>query len=170
MNAQTIPTSKPGINIPPALSPKLERAALLFFLVHECLNLKTCLVQDLQHHLKLTIAEIERREIRSIPSDAFNVSISTECLKKFGPTRLLASEVFYSFTRSGSVCTCEDWSNTCQCHLETWRLDVQPIYERGLLLPLRDRRGWYSDLLCFRDARDQKPFIVKLRADKEVGA
>jgi hypothetical protein len=164
-------SSRSGIKLAPALSPKLERAALLFFLVHDCLSLKKSAVQDLQHHLKWSIAEIERHEIRSIPSDVANLIISTECLKKFGPSRLLASEMFYSFSRAGAICTCSEWSDICQCDLETWRLDVAPLYGRGLILPLRHKRyGFYSDLLVYRHPRDEQPFIVKLRADEEVAA
>jgi hypothetical protein len=161
----TILRSKSGIKVNPTLWPSIERSALLYFLIHDCLKLTKDSVGDLQQHWKYSVAEIEKSRVKSIPTDPANVVISGECLKRFGPSRLLASKMFYSFTRSGSICTCDDWTaGACQCEGEAWLLDVAgSIYPRGLLLPIRDHRGWYSDLLCFKSVRDQNPFILKVR-------
>lgn len=171
MDAQNISKAETGIKVPAALWPRIERAALLYFLIADCLSLTKDSLRDVQRHFKYSTAEVENYQIRSVPSRPANIVIAGECLKKFGPARLLASGLFYSFSREGSICTCEDWSNTSECAREAWLLDVDgSIYPRGLLLPIRDSRGWYSDLLCFRNVQDKKPFVLKVRAEQEVAA
>jgi len=168
MSAQNIqPSSRPG----KPTQQEIEKAGVLFFVVHECLSLRAALVRDLGCHQNLTLSEIEAYRIRSIPSEVENIILSKECLERFGPAVLRGTDLFYSFSRKGSVCSCLDWSDVCHCHLETWRLDVQPLYERGLILPIRDRRyGFYTDLMVFRHCRDEKPFVLQLRADQELAA
>jgi hypothetical protein len=155
---------------------QLEKAAVLAFLIFDCLNVTKEIAGDLARFHKLTLTDIDRYDIRAIPTELQNLIISHESLNKFGPAILQRSNLFYSFNRSGDVCDCFDWRDDCCCDLKTWRLDLNAsLSHRGLLLPIRDRQyGFFSDLLVFRHARDQKPFTLRLRSennrDREIAA
>src|SRR5262245_34806205 len=111
--------NKPSTPLVKPSQRQLEKAAVLFHLIHNCLTLSREALSDLEHQ-GFTLAEIEGHEIRSIPSETQNIVLSHECLKLFGPSILLASGLFYSFTRSGCICTCLDWSDQCACDGESW--------------------------------------------------
>lgn len=149
----------------------LQRAGLIAELVYNCLSITADTVRDVQHHFNLTVAEIEGFNVRSVPTQAQNIIISHSCLDSFGPDALTASGLFYSFTREGSVCTCFDWSTQCHCVGETWRLDVSPTYQRGVLFPVKDTRfGVFTDLLVYRHVRDEVPFSLRVHADRRLVA
>lgn len=152
-------------------NPRLQRAGLIAELIYNCLPLTSDTVRDVQHHYNFTTSEIEGFCIRSVPTQAQNIIISHSCLDKYGPDALVASGLFYSFTRAGSVCFCLDWSDRCHCDSETWRLDISPSYQRGLLLPVRDKHyGFFTDLMVYRHVRDTSPFALRVRADRELAA
>lgn len=150
----------------PALRAKVERGALIGYLVLECLSLHDASAQDIEKHHSLTSLDLERRHLRSIPSDSENMVLSHECLNRFGADVLARSGLFYSFKRTRSTCYCSELFNLCICDRSTWRLDLNPMLaHRGVLLPLRDSQyGFFNDVLVFRHVRDEKPFPLKVGA------
>lgn len=152
------------------VSVKLIRAALIWSLVTDCLSIKASLVRDLNRDLGLSLAQIEERKIRSVPCDRQNAIISSMLLDRYGAERLAASGLFYCFNRAGCVCDCEGSQDGCTCDLPSWRLDVDPRYERGLLVPIINTVGLYTHLLVYRTVEDTSPFALRVRADLEVAA
>jgi hypothetical protein len=159
-------------NLSPELRAKVERAGLIAYLVFECLNLSEGLARDLEHHYNFSASDFSRYHVKSIPKDSANAVIAHACFDRFGETILNASNLFYAFDRSSGPCYCPEWSDHCHCHLKTWRLDLSAkLSSRGFLLPLRDRRyGFFTDLLVFRHVRDERPFRLNVRSDREVAA
>lgn len=150
---------------------QLQRAAVIAFLVHDCLSLLEVLARDLERHYRFSSSDFVRYQVRSIPTEIENIILSHSCVDRFGPAVLSASNLFYNFVRR-SPCDCLEWTDKCCCHLKTWRLDLDPrLAPRGLILPLRDRQyGFFTDLLVFRHVRDEKPFRLQLRSEREVAA
>ena len=151
---------------------KWARPALIYFLVENCLSVTVDLARNLEKHYGLSVQDVDRLSIRSIPSDIENLIASHACLEWFGPDGLIASNLFYKLDRTGGECLCLEWRDDCVCSLPCWRLDINPAYQRrGFLFPVRDkRRGHFTDLLCFRHARDERPFSVELRAERKAAA
>lgn len=118
---------------------------------------------------QISVFDLERRRVRSIPDDQWNAVISHDCLARVGPTVLRESGLFYNFTRG---CDCSEWSNICECSLSpTWRLDLNPaLAVRGMLLPIHGPEGFFVDLLVFRHIRDERPFRLEVRANKGMAA
>ena len=159
-------------NLSPERRARVERQCVIAFLVFECLpDLSEEVIRAIEEHHKLSPVDITRRQIKAIPTEDRNMMIAHDCLARYGPDLLQASSMFYGFTRRGPCDYCEG-RDLCCCDLETWRLDIDPrLSKRGIVVPVLDRRsGFFDDLLVFRHAQDDHPFILKVRANTEAAA
>lgn len=145
----------------------LATAGVYAFLITECLNLYQDTARDIERHCGISETEAWRLGIRSAPSLISNLVSSQACSAKFGGDVLTHVPGFYSYNRSRTECNCLEWSSSCVCHLETWRLDLRPeLSARGFILPVMHPRLFFESLHVFRDVRDQRGFTLQLRAER----
>jgi hypothetical protein len=155
----------------PALRDLMPRAAVHSYLIFNCFSLGESTAKSIERDWQLSHAEIERFSIRSCPSRVGNLLSSLACLKRFGRDALLGTPGFYAFTRESEPCFCLEWSDSCVCALESWRLDIDPrLADRGLVLPVRHSRYpmIFEALRVFRDTRDPQGFLLKLRTERQA--
>lgn len=133
---------------------KWARPALIAYLIDQCLSVTVDLAQTLEFHRGLSIQDIDRLGIRSIPSYIANLVISDECLKAFGPEVLRASDLFFAIAD------------------DPWLLDIDEDHrDRGLLMPIMHKTHSYPiDLLLLRHLKDRRPFSIRVRADRKAAA
>jgi hypothetical protein len=129
---------------------QLRRAAVLQFLVRECLGLHVSTLRDVEQVWGIDRLDIDRLGIASPPSHTFNVIGSGECARKFGDL----SNVPGFYRCDGS-----------------WFIDVdERLARRGVVLPVRDRQrpNLIVDLQIFRHVRDSRPFLLRVRAERQA--
>lgn len=155
-----------AMQIDTALRQKLAIPAVHGYLVHFCLNLYEHSAKDIEQHWTISADEAYRLGVRSVPGLAGNLVAAQACVEKFGAEIVQSVPGFYHFNRVGSVCICHEWTDLCVCDLPAWRLDIDFCWSRrGLLLPVRNERGWIVNLKVFRHAQDRHPFTLKVRRE-----
>jgi hypothetical protein len=147
-----------------SLKRQLETPAVYAQLIFFCFELFTHTAQDIEKHWMMGAREAYALGVRSTPSLLGNLLASESCVEKFGADTLTRVPGFYPYSRTGSLCNCLDWRDNCICDRQIWRLDIDP-FPRGLIVPERNERGWFTSLKIFRHARDQKPFRLKVRRE-----
>jgi hypothetical protein len=147
-----------------ALRRQLEVPAVYAYLIFACFDLFTHSQQDIEKHWSISADEAYRLGIRSVPSLIGNLIASQSCVEKFGAETVSNVPGFYSFTRTGQLCTCLEWNNFCCCDLPVWRLDLDS-FPRGLIVPQRNSRGWFESLKIFRHVNDAHPFTLRVRRE-----
>ncbi|MEP6742133.1 MAG: hypothetical protein ABJB61_06495 [bacterium] len=149
-----------------ALRRQLEGPAVLAYLIYFCLDLFKDSERDIEEHWGMDGNEAFSLGIRSVPSLVGNLVAAQACAEKFGPDMIGQTAGFYKFNRSDQVCCCNQFSDLCVCELSSWRLDIDfYLSKRGLLLPVRDKRGLIVTLKVFRDAQDERPFTLRTRRE-----
>ncbi len=132
--------------------PKLRRAAVYEYLVRDCLNLYVDSLSDIERVWGLDREDVDRLGIVSCPSEVGNIIGAGACAQRFG--ELFDVPGFYRC----SGC---------------WWLDLDArLARRGLIVPVRDSRwpSLMSGLRIFRHVRDQRPFILRVRAERREAA
>lgn len=128
------------------LPAKMRQAAVYFYLICECLSITVDTMRDATHVWGLQEEDVFRLAIRSCPSKVTGLIAASACAEKFG--KLFDIPGFY-------LC------NGC------WWLDVDSrLSHRGLLVPVRDSRLWIVGLHVFRHARDERPFMLRVRPER----
>lgn len=154
----------------PALRELMPRAAVHSYLIHNCFSLREDTAKAIERDLGYSPAEIiDRFSVRSCPANVGNLLASAACLKRFGRDALLGTPGFYPLTRESEPCFCLEWRSDCVCALESWRLDLDPrLTDRGFILPIRHSRYpmIFEALRIFRDTRDPRGFLLKVRRDE----
>ena len=126
------------------LSPQVFRAAVFYYLVHECLNLYVDTMKDIERVWGLEEEEVFRLGICSCPSQVNNLIAASACAERFG-----------ELTRLPGFYLCDG----------CWWLDIDANLScRGLFVPVRDSRLWIVGLRVFRNVRDERPFMLRVRA------
>src|SRR5262249_20053017 len=126
----------------------VRRAAVLSYLVRDCLGLTVDAVKDLER-AGFDLSEIELLGIRSCPSRTFNLIGAGACYERFGDL----SDIGF-FYKCGAC----------------WWIDLdERLSRRGLVFPLRETRyGLINDLLIFRHAADPHPFKLRFRRERRA--
>lgn len=157
-------------SLSPALRELMPRAAVYSELIHNLLSLREDTAKAIERDLGYSSAEIvDRFSVRSCPSHVGNLLASAACLKRFGRVALLGTPGFYPFTYESEPCFCLEWRSDCVCALESWRLDLDPrLADRGFILPVRHSKYpmIFEALRIFRDTRDPRGFLLKVRRDE----
>ncbi|HAF13094.1 MAG TPA: hypothetical protein DCK93_01380 [Blastocatellia bacterium] len=139
------------------------KGAVFAFLIDHCLSLRAATAADIERAWQMTTEAAYEAGIRSCPTEIENLIASGSCRDRFGDEVLKTIDRFYKFDRLGSECLCLEWRRDCVCHLQTWRLDIDPeLADRGLIVPAREA-GRIIFLQVFRHARDLHPFRFRLR-------
>jgi hypothetical protein len=150
----------------------LPRAAVFGFLIDWCFTLRKNTAADIERHWQLPPEEAYALGIRSCPTEIQNIIASSACAERFGDDLLNDIPGFYKFDRQGSQCNCLEWRDDCLCHLQLWRMDLDPrLSFRGFILPVRDPQFLFFDALrVFRNAQDSTGFIYRLRTERAAAA
>jgi hypothetical protein len=133
-------------------SQNLRRAMIYEFLIRRCLCLYEGTADAVCKEWGLTEQEIQKLEIVSPPTRVFNLIGSNAVAGRFGD--LSDIECFY---QTDGV----------------WWLDCDPKYARcGVILPVRDPRQprFITALRLFRSVRDPRPFMLRVRAERQAAA
>ena len=157
---------------PPAIRRLLPRAAVFGFLIDCCLGLRKSTAADIERHWQMSAEEAYAFGVRSAPSEVQNIIASSACAQKFGESVLAQVSGFYRFDRVGSLCNCFEWGDDCVCHLQTWRMDMDPrLAFRGIVMPIRYPQFLFFDgLHVFRSAQDATGFLFRLRTERATAA
>jgi hypothetical protein len=130
------------------MDPSLRIAFVYEFLVRHCLNLCVDTARDIDRHWGIDPEDIDRLEIKSVPTFVTNLIGSNAVAERFGDL--------------------SDVPGFYQCR-GLWWLDIdERLSRRGLVLPVRDpkRPLFITGLKVFRHARDERPFMLKVRQER----
>lgn len=152
--------------LPADLAEELPRCAVYGALILMYLDLSQDTANEIEKRWGISGDEAHRLGVRSIPTLVGNLLASQSCAERFGPDVLSQTPGFYWFDRQG-ICNCFEFTDLCVCELRQWRIDIDFCWsKRGVIVPRRNRVGWISELVVFRNLEDTRPFTLKVRTEK----
>ena len=139
--------------ITPEQRRQLLAPAVYAFLVHGggLPDLAVSVVQAIMRSWGCDEDLIKRLALTGYPSRVANVVIANETVQRFGD--LSEVEGFYQ-------------------HDGCWFMDLDERWaDTGFLMPVTHaQHGWISALMAFRNARDERPFRLKVRRERQEAA